>query len=385
MESIKRIDLSERARARAAAIFRAWDLTRIAAPLGGLEDLLNSTHRHRGEQFFAVTDRMADIHEDQHTRETAQQLLEIDQDEQIARIKFDTGVQKNAIRLTAEEYVLQGKSYDAHVKEIVMTAREYAAEIERELALLEKKRAEMDVRKQQMELMRVTTEIRIEAVNRAMVEAEILRAQLAAKKAQVQVLMANYEAGEAEIKVLQVELEAIQANVEKMTLKADIAMIFADIVTRKLAETKFDVENKALLQKFQFVAWKLGSMLARWDTMMTISGVKQTAEETILAIFAELIEADRQEHLLQLFQLQKSTELWQYELTRTMGGSALGEVSWSEAQINLMQMKYTTWKALLEADTWQKKLVNAARRWAFMNQLASDMRYTSETQLISKG
>jgi hypothetical protein len=85
MEPIKRIDLSQRTRARAAAIFQAWDLTDIAAPLDGLEALLNLTHRNRVEQLMAVTDRMADIHEDQHHRETQQTLAEIAQDELIAQ------------------------------------------------------------------------------------------------------------------------------------------------------------------------------------------------------------------------------------------------------------------------------------------------------------
>jgi hypothetical protein len=388
MESIDRIDLAERARGRAASIFRAWDLLNIASPLGNLEAVLNQTHRHKAEQLLVVTDRIADIHEDQHHRETTQSLGEIDQEALISQERYDTGIQRNAIRLAAEEVSLAVKMYDVAVKDAIMVAREFAALIERELIALEAQRAEMDVRKQTTKLLVIQAKIQEEAVKKAQVQAEIARAWLEVAKDHVKVLMAEYEADAAELKVVQTELEVVQAQVEQTTLRADIAMIFADIVTRKLSQTKYDVENKALLQQFQFVGWKLGSMLSRWDTEVTASGVRKSAEEQIYDLFLGLIEADRQEHLLSLYQIVKGTELLVYERGKTMTSSELASLSnttWREAHAELLEMKYSTWKALLQADTWSKSLVNEAKRWAYLHLATDAVKMTDEHQLINKG
>jgi hypothetical protein len=388
MEPISRIDLNDRARGRAASIFQAWDLLQIAAPLGNLESLLNQTHRHRVEQLLAISNRAADIHEDQHQRETMQSMAEIAQDERVAQDKYNTGIQRNAIRLAAEEVAIAVKLYDAEVRGIIMSAREYAAAIERDLIALEAARAAMDVRKQQLKLIKVTCEIQEQAVQRAMVQADIAKAKLAAAKARVQVLMAEYEANQAEIKVIQTELEEVKAEVEKMTLRADVAMIFADIVTRKLAETKFDVENTHLLEQFEYVAWKLADMLKRWDLAIQTAGVHEQAEIDIMDIFYLLIEADRQEHLLSLYKIVKDTELLAYERGRTMSDTELatmGSHTWREARAELLEMKYTTWKALLEADGWAKRTINAAKRWVYLHGREDVTMMTDETQLISKG
>ena len=388
MESIQRIDLAERARARAASLFQGWDLLQIASPLGNLEALLNQTHRHRVEQLLILSDRAADIHEDQHQRETLQSLAEIDQDDLIAQERYRTGIERNAIRLAAEEVAIAVKMYDVSVKDMIMTAREYAAAIERELIELEAMRADMDVRKQQNKLIILQAKILEEAVHKAQVQAEVARAWLEVAKDHVKVLMANYEADAAQLKIVQTELEVIQAEVEKVTLRADIALIFADIATRKLAETKYDVENAALAQQFQFVSWKLGAMLDRWAIEITTTGVKQEAEEEIYNIFTELIEADRQDHLLMLYQISKNAELLVYERGKTMSESELaqmGTVSWRDAHAELMEMKYTSWKALILADTWSKKVVNAAKRWTYLHMATDSQKQTDETQLISKG
>jgi hypothetical protein len=281
METIEKQELATRTRQRNGLTWLSLDYGGIMAPLAGMEYDLNILALPSIENFMAISDEAWGIKETQRDRTVELSQAEVDQDRLIAEAKAATGRAKIAIERAADEYVLAAKIYDAKVKGLIMGAKEYAALVEEEQLAVEEDRAGLAIDKEALRLKKVKADIYLETIAQAQVEADLAKAQVEVAKAHVRAAMAGIEAGEAEIKLIAAQTEVFIAEAQKAELQADVANIYAEIMTKKLSETKLGVGRAEIAAGYLYIQSKLDDALVLYGTRALIETIKTEAETAL--------------------------------------------------------------------------------------------------------
>lgn len=309
----------ERTGKRNEAVWLNWDTTGLAAPLESLEAILNQLGDRVIRQFQEIVDEEAAFKAEQRDKLHNLELAEAAQRWDLAQQKYLTQIQVLALKKAGEEYLLSAREYDNFVQSLIMAAREYAAEVEREEIALQRSRAKMDIKKAEAHLKEVQASILLEIIQRRHVEIEVARAKVDAAKAAVRAVLAGIEAQEAELKVIQVNLDVAMAEVERATLMSDIALIYADILTRHLAEIRYEVEYEELEAAFKYVQWRLEDLLGHWETRTLEQEARRDCELKLLADVALLLLAQKAQEDLAMTRQNAGVEVFAYEKDKVDG------------------------------------------------------------------
>ena len=382
MSAIEKIQLAQRTRDRNDALWITLDWGGLMTPLATQQVTLDSLAQAGVENSLAISDEIWGIKEYQRDRTHELNLAEVADQRQIAEDKVATGRAKLAIQRAMDEYTLAVRVYESKVKSLLMGAREYAAQVELEQVAVEQSRAVLAVAKEGLHQKQVNASIYYEYIQKAMVEADIAKSQVEVAKAHVRAVMADIEAGEADIKVITAQIEQYIAEADKAGLQADVAMIFAEILTKKLSAVKLDVGQKEIAAGFGYIQSRLDDILVRMAT--------QKAEENLRIDFvaASLLEE------LETFPDEKASEDLREQ--ETLNAQEVLGYQENKTAINiddetvLKQTAVVAQEGLADArlsmkiqtddkSTWAKILMNAAKQYVFLH-----TKHTNIEQLTSQ-
>lgn len=274
-------ELKIRTLERGKATWTNYDQQGIAAGLLPLEELVNQLGKDSVRQGIIVIDGAAEFETVQRQKLEAVELEEIIVGERIAHEKYETRIQVLAYKVAGEKALLAARQYEISVQSFIMTAKEFAARVEREQIWLQKKRALMDIRKEEARLEEIQAKIMLEYLERANVEVEIARTKLKVAQENVKVVLAQLDVKEAELKVIKADLEIAMSEAEKSALIAEVAHIYADIITRGLAKVKLKVEEAEIAVGFEFIQKKLDDLLAIYGRRIDVEKLRAKFEEII--------------------------------------------------------------------------------------------------------
>jgi len=388
MEETDKLQLTERTRLRNAGVWINLDWGGLMAPLEDRQDALNALGRTFVENYLAVSDEAWEIKESQRDRSFELDQEEISQERRLAEDKVALGREQLAIKTATEEYVLAVKVYDAKVRALLMGAREYAAQVEREQLAVERSRAELAVEKEGLHLKEVNAKVYYEAIQRAQVEADLARAQVDVAKAHVRALLADIEAGKAEVDLVEAQVQQYATLAEKATLQADVAAIYAEILTKKLSEIKLDVGRREIEAGFSYIQSRLADMLAIWDTRTLAEAFKEEADKELKRELDKGLEADKAQEDLKEADFYVEVEVFRREREATEGNlkdqkSLVNEEA--AARINLSQEKANAAMKQADTRTWAQALENQARRYVHKNSTRLHSEIKDEKLTISGG
>jgi len=386
VDSVEKIELRQRTRERDGSLWVNLDWAGILMPVAEHEATRNLMHQGTIEQSLAASDEILGVKETERDTATDLELKGIAQERQIADLKVALGYEKLAIYQATHDYLLAVRRYDAHVRGIIMAAREFAAGVDLQKLALETPKLEIEIDREVLRQKEVKIKIKEEAINRAMVEADVAKAQVEVAKAQVRAVEAQISAGEAEVQLVDAQVKIAMAQAEKAELQAKVAMIFADIVTRGLAQIRLGVETQEVADAFTWVAMKLNDMLALWNERKAVEFILEQTAETMAADTNVLLAAEKAAEDLRLREAQVSQEVFQYESSHTLdelAAEAALIMELARYRMAVQDSRSSQKRQLDSADTVAKQLVNAARRWACKNQLHQHISKNDETLVIS--
>jgi len=376
--------LTDRTRARNRAV---WVGLLTDTPLAEHEAQLDSLALPTIESYLAITDEMFAIKESQRDRSIEQSQAEIAQDRSLADAKAATERRRLAIRMAADEYLLAGRFFDAKVRALIMGAKEYAAEVEKEQASLEKSRAQLAVTKEQNRLQEINAKIYYEAIQKAQVEADLARAKVDVAKAHTRALMADIEAQKAGLDLVEAEVQEAMATVEKATLQADVALIYAEVITKQLSEVKLAVEKEEIAQGFQFIQTKLDDLLALWEArdrveLLRAQGADEVLEEILLLLIAEKAEQD-----FQGIAVADAKEVFDYEVAEETEGLEKDKKQlepWMKLKKQVKAQDHSNKLKMMDKKLWAEKLVNAAQQYVHKHHTIDRFETHRITEYVSK-
>jgi hypothetical protein len=385
----KLIELRDRTRFRNGTIWALpLDWGGVLVPLQGEAEILASLGRPQVESYMAITDELFAIKEYQRNKETEISDKQIAQGYLIADEKAATERQKLAIKMAAETYLQSARLYDAMVRTYIMAAKEYAAQVEQEQVELERRQAELAVAKEEARLKEINAEIYYEYVKRMEVEVDIARAQVDVAKANTRAIMADLDAQEAELQIIEAQLKAAMMVAEKATLQADIAMTYAEIITKGLAAIKLDVERTEIEKGFEYIQSKLTDLLKIWDTRIDIEDYRTQSEQEILNETLLLLDGEKAAEDLRTKEMTYNEGVQEYEETETLG--ELEEerslrAQWVAAREALLKAKSDAEITINDLNTWAKLIANKAQRWVHKHHSTTSTQGQDMKLYVDKG
>jgi hypothetical protein len=380
------LQLINRVRQRNVVLWTPLDWGGIMEPLAAEQEALLALHQPSIENYLIISGDKWDLQESQRDRTFELDQAEIEQDRQLADEKVALGYAQLAIKQATDDYLLAVRLYECKVKALLQGVREYAAQVELEQLAVERDRAELAVEREVLHLDEINARIYYEAIQRAQVEADIARNQLEVVKAQVRLIMSEIEAGKAEIALVEAQVQEAMATAEKATLQADIAMIYAEILSKYLSEIRLDVGRKEIAQGFAVIQAKLEDMQAIWDARLLIESIREETEKEVLQEINKTIDAEKDQEDLRLQEAQKNREVFDYEVQETT--DSLEEERILRGKLLAAKIKLADARevyTLFERDkgTWVELLLNKARRWTYKHQYRMSDSFTRSTELIS--
>ena len=388
MDTVEKQSLATRTRQRNALTRFGFLYGGVMAPLEDLEADLDAMALPSIENYIAISDEAWGIKETQRDRTIEVSQQEIDQDVFLAEAKAATGRAKIAIERAADEYTLAARVYDAKVKSLIMGAKEYAALVELEQLANEEARAGLAIDKEALHLLEVQTKTQMQTIEQAQVEADLAKAQVDVAKAHVRAAMAGIEAGEAEVKLIEAQTQVFIAEAEKATLQADVASIYAEILVKKLTETKFLVGRDEILAGYRHIQSKLDDALISYETKRLIEEIRTEAEAVLKDELDLFLEVEKAEQDLKTLEADYARLTLTFEETQTainIQQDAAARAVLVAAKNRLSDARLALSMGRDGAQTVVQKLLNEAHKATYK----ASSRYTTsimrQTEYISGG
>lgn len=386
METMDKIQLNDRTRARNNSLWISLDWGELMTPLAAQQAALDSLGRPGIESFMAITEENWDIKEFQRDRTHELNQAEVADQRQIADEQVATGRAKLVIQRVMDEYTLAVKIYDAKGRALLMGAREYTAQVELEQLAVERSKAILAVAKEGLHQKQVNASIYYEYIQRAMVEADIAKAQVEVAKAHVRAVMADIAAGEADIRVITAQIEQYMAQADKAGLQAEVAMIFAEIMVKKLSVVKLGVGQAEITAGFGYIQSKLDDALALYGTQKLIEGIKIDAEAALQDEVALTTAAEKAEQDLRSLEADYAQQVLNYEKPLTAQNiqqerTAKMAVAKAKGAVDIARQAIVI--ARENAQNQASGVVSAAQISAYNNKRITMITKTEATEVIS--
>lgn len=385
METEKQ-NLDARTRQRNALTWLTLDLNGVMAPLANMEADLDNLALPGVENFMAISDENWGIKEAQMVRTVELGQAEVDQDREIAAAKAVAARAKIAIEKATDEYTLSVKVYESLVRGLLMGAREFAALVELESLAADAARAAVEVEKEGVRQEKINVQIQIEAIEAAQADLDIAKAKVEVAKAHVRAAIAGIEASKAELEVIETQVQVAMAEAERATLEADVAMIYAEIVTKQLTDIKLGVGQAEIAAGYEIIATKLSDAIALYDSRALTEEIKRQAEALVLAEHLSYRAAKETEANLRTAEAAVAQAVEAYE-----AGALSGERSAEEAlRQGLVDARKVLADAVLamklqrdSAQTDAQELINSAMKATYKLSESWATSLTRSTEYIS--
>lgn len=291
----------------------------IANPLSDAERLFDNTNNNLVDTVISIADDSMRIKEDQLNELAGLENAKIVNEQAITDSKAVNERAIIALQAVTNAYLIVVDTYIKDVQALLMTAREYALTLQEEEVALGLLKAEVAEEKADVRIAELDMRIDLEGINKNFVEIDVLKAELNVAKANVRLIMTQIEIDEAELQVIQARVDKAMMAVEKVTLEADMALIFADIATRHLTKTRYDVESAEITAASAWVADKLQSILAILTVRQTQLTEQIDHQGDLLTSESSLYDAKRDHIHIQYEEAQKNRAIQDYDEAKTRG------------------------------------------------------------------
>jgi len=288
----------------------------LTNPVSVEESLFDDTNKKLVDTVISIADDDIRIKEEQLNDMTELESTKIANEQIIADSKAVNERAIIALKTTTNTYLIVVDKYIKSVQELLMTAKEYALTVQEQEIALGLLRAEVAEEKADVRIAELDMRIDLEELNKKFAEVDVLKAELDVAKANVRLVMTQIEIDEAELKVIQARVDKAMMEVEKVTLESDIALIFADIATRKLTETKYNVEDAEITATYTWIADKLQSVLDILSERQSQITEQINLQNSLLSDETVLYNAKRDNLAIQYEETQSNEDVQDYEETQ---------------------------------------------------------------------
>jgi hypothetical protein len=388
MDTIDKVQLRERSRERSQSVFVPCELGGILSPVAGRHAALTILSQSGVENSMAIVDAAMDIKEYQRDKTHELEQFGINQDRQIADEKAATERRKLAIKRVSEDLQFAVLQRDAAVKALLMDVKQYAAEVEIEQLDVERQRVGVAIAKEGLRLKQANAGIFLEYINKKMVEVDIAKHRVEAAKANVRAVIAGIEAGEAEIKLLNAQIEVYMQEADKAGLQADVATIYAQIMSKELSQVKLDVNRAEIEAGFSYIATKLSDMAAIYGVKNIVEQIKGDLERALLNELAYYADAERYAEYQKLDEQMGHKRVLDYTEAVTMDSIGAEAVVKGRVWAAKDDLALTRLQNSMRADdmhTWATKLIAAAHEYVYGHSFQWFTDITRNTEYISGG
>lgn len=281
------------------------------------ESLFDDVNKKLINTVVSIVDDDVRIKKDQLDELTALESAKVINEQAIADAKAVTQRTIIALQTVTNNYLIVVDRYIKDVQALLMDAREYALSIQKKEVALGLLRAEVAEEKADVKIAELDMRIDLETINRKFVEIDVLKAELGVAKANVRLIMTQIEIEEAELREIQARVDVAMMAVEKVTLESDIALIFADISTRQLTKTRYDVENAEIQATYAWIADKLQSVLDILGVRQSQLIAKINTQKTLKTDATSLYNAQKDYVDLQYEEAQSDASVQNYKESAT--------------------------------------------------------------------
>lgn len=237
----------------------------ILNPADSEETISNELNVTNITNVINIVDDDIRIKEEQLNDSVELSKAKLDNQLDLTNDKIETARSILAIKDATNEYTLSSDRYVSSVKDLIADARDYAFTIEKKNIPLGLLNAEIAEEKADARVKELDAEILLEGMNKKKVEIDILKTQLDVARADVKIIMSEVAISEANLNIAESKIQLAMVDIERVTLLSDIAMIYADISTKKLTETRYNVESSEIEADYERISKRLDAMLEILD------------------------------------------------------------------------------------------------------------------------
>ena len=363
------VELYERAQDRQRGFCSPWDPELL---LTGVPD---SREVSLIENPISTIERIFGLQEAYLAAETEYGYHEIDVHTTIEDEKATTKRAIMALQIATEQFIQAIEKYAADIDRQIMNAKIFAAEIEnQQLLLLETGRTDLAEERAIIQVKETQARIILETIERNFVELDILKINLEVARGYVRKLLAELDVTRAELEIVKSLIEQAMATVREAEIKANIANIFADILTKQLIKTEYDVTKAEIVAGFAFIQERLTSLLELSGLKRAQEDLRTSIEEAIQRGISEQTVLEIREDTLRKHTVEADKRVLEYDEQKTLEGLALEETS----KTTLADLEKTAAetgggedKTEIEKRTWAIELTEAAetalakKRWMY--------------------
>ena len=348
------------------------------------EENVNKTGLPGIETFLIVIDDVFDRKQEQLQKTIEYKYTAIDTDKTNIDAIAENRRKILALQRQTNNYILQTLQYGLEVQRLMMDAKFVAARLVGEAeksyqqTRYEVERDRTDIRLEQLDI-----EIGTEKIRKKLVELDVLKALLDVERTKTNAVLADIRVVEAENRKTQAEVEKAMVEVTRARLAADIASTFAEIVTRELTATKYDVRKREIDKAFDRITNRLNAELELLQQRILQQKERENESNNLLEEVTALQEIKESIENQRILEQQKEREVFEHEKDQQISAIEQEETirdSEVEKQKELLEQLSLADIEVMKRKIDDEILLNEARKWAAKHQIRGIVSHSEELE-----
>jgi len=348
------------------------------------EENVNKTGLPGIETFLIVIDDVFDRKQEQLQKTIEYKYTAIDTDKTNIDAIAENRRKILALQKQTNDYILQTLQYGLEVQRLMMDAKFVAARLVGEAEKsYQQTRYEVERDRTDIRLEELDIEIGTEKIRKKLVELDVLKALLDVERTKTNAVLADIRVVEAENRKIQAEVEKAMVEVTRARLAADIASTFAEIVTRELTATKYDVRKREIDKAFDRITNRLNAELELLQQRILQQKERENENNNLLEEVTALQEIKESIENQRILEQQKEREVFEHEKDQQISAIEQEETirdSEVEKQKELLEQLSLADIEVMKRKIDDEILLNEARKWAAKHQIRGIVSHSEELE-----
>jgi len=348
------------------------------------EENVNKTGLPGIETFLIVIDDVFDRKQEQLQKTIEYKYTAIDTDKTNIDAIAENRRKILALQKQTNDYILQTLQYGLEVQRLMMDAKFVAARLVGEAEKsYQQTRYEVERDRTDIRLEELDIEIGTEKIRKKLVELDVLKALLDVERTKTNAVLADIRVVEAENRKIQAEVEKAMVEVTRARLAADIASTFAEIVTRELTATKYDVRKREIDKAFDRITNRLNAELELLQQRILQQKERENESNNLLEEVTALQEIKESIENQRILEQQKEREVFEHEKDQQISAIEQEETirdSEVEKQKELLEQLSLADIEVMKRKIDDEILLNEARKWAAKHQIRGIVSHSEELE-----
>ena len=348
------------------------------------EENVNKTGLPGIETFLIVIDDVFDRKQEQLQKTIEYKYTAIDTDKTNIDAIAENRRKILALQRQTNNYILQTLQYGLEVQRLMMDAKFVAARLVGEAEKsYQQTRYEVERDRTDIRLEEFDIEIGTEKIRKKLVELDVLKALLDVERTKTNAVLADIRVVEAENRKIQAEVEKAMVEVTRARLAADIASTFAEIVTRELTATKYDVRKREIDKAFDRITNRLNAELELLQQRILQQKERENESNNLLEEVTALQEIKESIENQRILEQQKEREVFEHEKDQQISAIEQEETirdSEVEKQKELLEQLSLADIEVMKRKIDDEILLNEARKWAAKHQIRGIVSHSEELE-----